>query len=56
MRDRDRLSVDHLTILTTQVIWFDLYSSGGDAYDYTPSSMNGSLRLRAMIAAVRERN
>jgi hypothetical protein len=37
-------------LLTTQVIWFDLYSSWGDLYYYTPPSMNGSLRLRAMIA------
>jgi hypothetical protein len=52
MRDRDRRSVDHLTILTTQVIWFDLYSSGRDPYHYTPSSMNGSLLLRAIARCV----
>jgi hypothetical protein len=50
MRDRDRLRVDRLTLLTTQIIWFDLYSSWGDLYYYTPPSMKGSLRLRAMIA------
>jgi hypothetical protein len=50
MRDRDRRNVERLPLLTTQVIRFDLYCSWGDPYYSTPPSMNGSLRLRAMIA------
>jgi hypothetical protein len=56
MRDRDWLSVERNTLLTTQVIWFDMFSYLGDPYYHTPPSMNGSLRLHAMIARrVRER-